>query len=141
MAQNVNPTFVKTPNRGLAQISTGSATGTVTLYTGGVNGSKIVGINGANNSTAVGNYGLILINNSIQYFVAVTSMSAGAGETVGIPGVSFLNTALTPGLPIDSDGNPYLTLASTADSLVVFTFTTIPTAGGSATFIAIGGDF
>ena len=41
MVQNVNATFVKTPNNGAIQITTGTGSSTVvTVYTGGANGSN-----------------------------------------------------------------------------------------------------
>lgn len=141
MVQNVNPTFVKTPNRGVVQISTGTGTSVVTLYTGGVNGSKIVGINATTTSTTAFDLRLYLTNGGVNYFVSTGSLTALSGSVSTVPSVNLFALSIAPGLPIDSDGNPYLLLASSADSLSVQAGTTIPTTGGLAHVVAVSGDF
>jgi hypothetical protein len=132
MAQNVNPTFVKTPNRGLAQISTGTGTGTLTLYTGGANGSKIVSISATQSSTGTVNFNLFVTSAAVTYTLNVQSIATN----------SFAQFLPSGGqLPLDSDGNFYVILASSADVLSLQAATTLPSVGSLASFIAIGGDF
>lgn len=119
MAQNVNPTFVKTPNRGFAQMSsaTGSS-GLVTPYTGGANGSKIVSIVVTATTTQAQDmqWGIL---NAISSFIlyGTKSIPVAAGSSDSIPAVNLLDTTATPGLPLDSDGNVYIMLASSADQV------------------------
>lgn len=119
MAQNVNPTFVKTPNIGAVQITTGTGSSTVvTVYTGGANGSKVAafmaaGI-GTTNSFDV-QWGVS--SGGTLYLIGTVAVPAGAGSTDTIPSVNIFNGANTPGLTFDSDGNPYLFLASSNWSL------------------------
>lgn len=132
MVQNVNPTFVKTPNRGLAQISTGTGTNTVTLYTGGANGSKIVSIQVTQSSTGTVTFNLFIANGGTNYTLNIQSVAAS----------SFAQLLPNAGtLPLDSDGNYYINLASSADSLTAQVTATLPTATSNATLITIGGDF
>ncbi len=119
MAQNVNPTFVKTPNNGAVQISTGTNSNTaVTVYAGGANGSKIA----AFIATAIGT----TIANDVQwgvssggtlYIYGTVSVPVGAGSSDTIPTVNMFNTTNMPSLTIDSDGNPFIFLASSNWSL------------------------
>jgi hypothetical protein len=146
MVQNVNPTFVKTPNNGATQITTGTgSSGVVTIYTGAANGSKIpallaVGLGttspfdvqwGASSGGTLYIYGTVLV-------------PAGAGSTDSIPSVNVLNGGATPGLTLDSDGNPFVFLASSAWSLQAKTPATSSTwAAGSVINLIVPsvGDF
>jgi hypothetical protein len=132
MAQNVNPTFVKTPNRGVVQISTGTGTTIVTLYTGGANGSKITGINLIHNSSGTLTVAVYLGNGGTNYFL--TQVTAVPNTPAAV-----VNTA--SGLPVDSDGNQYIILASSADTLAIQSLATIPTAATFLSGYAVAGDF
>lgn len=119
MAQNVNPTFVKTPNFGSVQITTGTGSSTlVTVYTGGVNGSKISSlIATALGTTAAFDVQWGVTNGSTFLLIGTVSVSAGAGSTDSVNTVNMMNTTSVAGLPIDSDGNPFFFLASSAWSV------------------------
>lgn len=119
MVQNVNPTFVKTPNIGAAVISTGTGSNVfVTVYTGGANGSKITALNAAaNGTTAAYDVHVAVVSGSTGYFLGTGSVPISAGLLSGTPAVSLLNQANSPGLSLDSDGNPYLILPSSAWTL------------------------
>jgi len=140
--QNVNPTFVKTPNNGLILISSGSSNAQVTIYTGGVSGSKIIGLIATcstNTSAAVDvNWGIT--NGGTFFPLGTGSAPIGAGYLGTIPAVNMMNTANIPGLPLDSNGNPYVLLKSTADTLVVKQASTVITSG-QINLTAISGDF
>jgi membrane carboxypeptidase/penicillin-binding protein PbpC len=142
MVQNVNPTFVKTPNRGLISLTTGTgSSGLVTVYTAGTNGSKIVGLWAAGTSTAAQDLQWGITNAATFFLMGTVSIPAGAGSTDSIPAVNLFSTTAVPGMPLDSDGNYYLLLASTADTLQAKSPTLIPTTGGVITVTAISGDF
>jgi hypothetical protein len=130
LAQNVNPTFVKTPNRGVLQVSTGTGTSITTLYTGGVSGSKVVSISGYQNSTATISFNAFYVTGGVSYIF----------NTVSLAAATFAQVMPTTNA-VDSDGNPYLILASTADAIAIQATTTLPSAGSIAHFIATGSDF
>ena len=119
MAQNVNPTFVKTPNANAAQISTGvTASSAVTVYTGGANGSKIPGFIAA----AIGTTGAFDVqwgvsNGTTLFTYGTVSIPAGAGSSDSIPTVNMFNTTNMPQLTNDSDGNAYVILPSSSWTL------------------------
>jgi hypothetical protein len=121
MAQNVNPTFVKTPNWGATQITTGTGSSVaVTVYTGGADGSKIPGLI----ATGIGTTAAFDVQWGVQssatlYIHGTASVPAGAGSTSGIPTVNLFNSSNAVGLTVDSDGNSFLFLASSAHSLQV----------------------
>lgn len=119
MAQNVNPTFVKTPNLGATQITTGTGSSVaVTVYTGAANGSKIPGLIAA----GIGTTGAFDVqwgtsSGGTLYIYGTVSVPAGAGSTSGIASVNLMGLANVPGLTLDSDGNPFIFLASSAYTL------------------------
>ena len=116
MVQNVNPTFVKTPNLGAVSISTGTNQNQfVQVYVGGVNGSKITSLCAAANGTSAAfdvHYGVVSGVNA--YFLGTGNVPQSAALVSSVPGVSLMNLTNTPGLAQDSDGNPYILLPSTA---------------------------
>lgn len=145
--QNVNPTFVRQPNMGLVQITTGTGSSTlVTIYTGGSsNGSKVSGLV----ATAVGTsaafdvqYG-IYYNATTFYMLGTVSVSCGAGSSNSIASINLLNSTIAPGLTIDSDGNPFLFLRSSLDVLAAKTPATSSqwAAGAVINLVATTGDF
>lgn len=118
MAQNVNPTFVKTPNIGATQITTGTgSSGVVTVYSGGVSGSKITALMAVSIATTASfdvQWGVSSGGTLFVYGTAV--VAAGAGSTDSLPTVNLVSNANVP-LALDSDGNPFLFLPSSAYSL------------------------
>jgi len=119
MVQNVNPTFVKTPNNGAVQITTGTgSSGVVTVYTGGANGSKISCFIG----TGIGTTSAFDVqwgtsSGGSLYLYGTVSIPSGAGSSDSIASVNILGAANVPGITIDSDGNPCIFLASSNWSL------------------------
>ena len=122
MAQNVNPTFVKTPNQGQTQISTGTSSGIANpniVYTGGVNGSKINALIATSYQTSAAmdiQWGVSTTSASTFFLVYGTVLvTTAAGSSDSQPAINLLSAT---NLPLDSDGNPYLFLPSTAYTLV-----------------------
>lgn len=117
--QNVNPTFVRQPNMGLVQITTGTgSSGLVTVYTGGSsNGSKVVGLSATCTTTSAFDIQWGITNTSVFYMLGTVSLPAGSGSTNSIVSVNLMNTTSVPGLTIDSDGNPFFFLRSSLDTL------------------------
>lgn len=118
MVQNVNPTFVKTPNWGATQITTGTgSSGAVTIYSGGVNGSKINALVAVSVGTTTAFDVQWGISSGGTLFVHGTaSLAVGAGSTDSVPTLNLLSASAVP-LAIDSDGNPYVFLPSSAYTL------------------------
>jgi hypothetical protein len=146
MAQNVNPTFVKTPNNNATQITTGTGVGViVTVYTGAANGSKIPSIIATGiGTTAAFDVQWGLVSGSTSFIYGTVSVPAGAGSTSGIVSVNMLNATSNPGLTIDSDGNPFLFLASSAWAVFAKTTATSSTWASGALINVIApsvGDF
>jgi hypothetical protein len=118
MAQNVNPTFVKTPNWGATQITTGTGSSVaVTVYTGGANGSKInalIAVSVATTASFDVSWG---ISSGGTLFVHGTNVvAASAGSTDTVTSVNLISASNVP-LAIDSDGNQYVFLPSSAYTL------------------------
>jgi hypothetical protein len=118
MAQNFNPTFVKTPNWGATQITTGTGSSTVvTVYAGGANGSKISALLGVSIGTTSAfdvQWGISSGGTLFIHGTASVAVSAGSSDT--IPTANLMSNTNVP-LPLDSDGNPFVFLASSAYSL------------------------
>lgn len=142
MVQNVNPTFVKTPNVQVTQITTGAgiAGGFVTIYTGGVNGSKVVGCTIAANTSATQDVRIAVVSSgSVTGYINTVSVPTTAGfASANIPVNGLSNI-----LPVDSDGNPFVFLASSATLLQAQTTTNSSqwTAANFISFTVSAGDF
>lgn len=119
MVQNVNPTFVKTPNFGAAQITTGTGSSTVvTIYSGGANGSKIPGFIGTGiGTTSPFDVQWGISSGGALYLLGTASIPAGAGSSDSLPTVNMFQSSNAVGLTIDSDSNAFVFLASSAYSL------------------------
>jgi len=118
MAQNVNPTFVKTPNWGATQITTGTGSSVaVTVYTGGANGSKITSlIATALNTTSAFDVQWGISSGGTLYVLGAVSVPVSAGT---LSSVAAVNIMITPGLALDSDGNSFVFLPSNSYTLQV----------------------
>lgn len=119
---------VQTPKAILGQLSTADTVSVLkAIYTGSPNGSKIVGL-WVSNADSVGHTLDVDIQRSgSSYGCLRTTITASAGYSNGTPSINLMSTAIWPGLPFDNDGNPFLFLQSTLDTLSVSyasTFTT-----------------
>ncbi len=145
MVQNVNPTFVKTPNWGATQITTGTgSSGVVTVYTGGVNGSKVPSLMAVAVGTTAAfdvQWGVSSGGTLFIYATGSVAISAGSSDSVATANLmSNVNTALA----FDSDGNNYFFLPSSAYSIQAKTPATSSTWAAGAVIYLIApsvGDF
>jgi hypothetical protein len=137
--QNINPTFPKQPQNGHVQITNATNLANVTLYTGGASGTKIVAIIATSTDSAAHDTVIKITNGGTDYFLGTKSVPANAGFATGTPAVNLLDPAVIVGLPIDSDGNPYLYLIS-GDTLTAAVLVQM-TSGKVINLTAIGGDF
>lgn len=132
MAQNVNPTFVKTPNWGATQITTGTGSSVaVTIYTGGANGSKIPALIAVSiGTTATFDVQWGVSSGGTLFIHGTAAVAAGAGSTDSIVSVALMSNS---NMAFDSEANPYVILPSSAYSLQAKTPATSSTwASGAA---------
>lgn len=137
--QNVNATFVRQPSNGLATISTGSGTAGVTVYTGGTSGTKIVAITVSSCSTASSDVTWGITNGGTFYTMGTRQIVAAAGTSNSLPSYNLLDATFAP-LPLDSDGNTYVLLKSSLDTLTVKA-QNATIASGLIYIVAQSGDF
>lgn len=133
------PTFVVTPRAYKVQIANATGTSAVTLATGATNGTKVLGILVTNTDTNPYTVTLAVTRSATSYVLAVVTVASSSGNVNGTPAVALLTAALIPGLPLDSDGNPYLILEST-DTLTVASGGTV-TSPKVLSFHTVAGDF
>ena len=132
----------QTPNRGVVQFLQGTdVAGTYkTLYTGAANGSKIYGAYlTTSDATATHLVTCQVVNSTIKYGGTAVTTTLGAGFATGIPAINLLSSTTFPGLAIDSDGNPFIFLAS-GDTFAC-TFATALTAATVINIVTNASDF
>jgi hypothetical protein len=129
----------QTPRAYKAQITSSSGTTPVSLVTPGANGTKVVSIICSNTDTSAYNVTFAVVRSSATYLLGTIAVGPNAGNTSGAPPVSILNTTNIPGIPQDSDGNPYLFLES-SDMLQMVNGSTI-TAGKAISCHTVAADF
>jgi hypothetical protein len=135
--QNVFPTIVKFPRKGLAQILPADTTAQKTIITAGASGNKVVSLIASSNDTAAETVNVSLVRSGVTYVLCSTQIPIGAGVTAGVPAVDLL--ALAVGLPLDQDAQKYLFMES-GDTLVVNSIATI-TAAKTLSFHADHAEF
>jgi hypothetical protein len=110
-AVTATPVYVQTPNFGQA-ISNGATA--VGLYTGGANGSKCVGAWASNTQAATAyNLSLVIVSTNTATYETI-SIPGNAGLSTTQAAINLMSSANWPGLPRDSDGNPFFYLKSAA---------------------------
>lgn len=141
-AVTATPVFVQTPNIGVQTFIQGTDTaGTYkTLYTGGSNGSKCTGLMAeSNDNSATHLLTVEIIHSSTTVpMAAVTIPLSGGASTYGTP-LNLMSSTNWPGLPVDSDGNPYFYLTN-GDTLKA-TYATNLTSTDQINFMAVCADF
>ncbi len=104
----------QTPSRGIVQFLQGTDTALTykTLYTAGANGSRCNGM-WATNSDSVNHLITVqIVNTAVKYGGTAVTVPTTAGFANGVPAQALMTAALWPGLPLDSDGNPFIALNS-----------------------------
>src|SRR5205823_13867707 len=123
--------------------STDAAPTWVTVYTGGSvgPGSKITGLYiTSTDATAHVVTCSVNKNGARGGGVAITTSTTKPGFASAVPAINLLSSTNWPGLPVDSDGNPYLYLSSASDKIDC-RFATALTSGTLIGIVAIGADF
>jgi hypothetical protein len=137
--QNVKPTFPLQPIVSRVQIANADAQAQKTGYTAGANGSKIVGVIAASDDTSNRDIQISLTNGGTSYPLATKTVPLASGTSAAAAPVNLLDPSVIPGLPLDSDGNPFLYLIS-GDTLTFEALVTV-TSGKHVTIHVIGADF
>lgn len=147
-AVTATPIFVQTPQAEGAAFTASPLTYKI-IYTGGTNGSKITSVTCINTDTSATHLVTVAINTvsasvlcsataaDCTSSVAIT-VAINSGSATAIPATNMMSAANWPGLPVDSDGNPYIYLTS-AESLQATYATAL--GNGQIACTAIGGDF
>jgi hypothetical protein len=105
----------QTPNRGIVQFLQGTdAAGTYkTLYTAGANGSKCFGGYMTSNDATAHLVTFQLVNGGVRYGgTAISTGTSTPGFASGVGALQVTSPTVWPGLPLDSDGNPYISMIS-----------------------------
>jgi hypothetical protein len=112
MTVTATPIFPQTITNKVTQFTSSYTINTITtVYSGGTNGSKVETFIATNtDSTNTQVLQIYLVISSVNYLIGSISVPLSSGNTIAAPAINVL-TALT-GLPKDSNGNPYLYLAS-----------------------------
>lgn len=141
MAVTSTPVFVQTPKNYKLQIVNADGTSLKTIATGGTNGTKISAIVVTSNDTAARNVTWGITTSAVFFPLGTVQIPITAGQVdLTNTAVNLLDIGKTPGLPVDSDGNPYIFLSGTGDTLQAEVTTSV-TAAKAVTFVAIGADF
>jgi len=142
---------VQTPKNGTQTFVQGTdAAGTYkTLYTGGTNGTKVKAIWVTSNDASAQHLVTVQVSTSTSAHcspqsncvggVAVT-IPANSGFGSNVPAVNMMSVTNWPGLPVDSDGNPFIYLAGSSQTLEA-TFATALTASDQIAITVIAEDF
>lgn len=134
---------VQTPKMDVQQFSTADTPGTYkTLAQGASNGTKVNGIWATSNDSTAHTMTVQLQRSGINYGGVTSTIPTSAGFSASSPAVNMMAPASWPGLPVDSDGNPFLFLQSTLDLLVATYSIAISTGiSGVINAAAVRGDF
>ena len=128
--------FPQAPTLDLVQILPADTTTQKTLVTCTTNGTKIVGVIVSSTDTATRDVTLALVRSATSYTINTVTIAINAGSVAGTPPVNMMSATNAPGLPLDSDGNPFF-YCNTGDTVKVNVGTTV-TAAKAVNAIAIG---
>lgn len=143
------PVFTQVPKmQGTNFVQGTDAAGTYkTLYTGDADGTKVTGIWVTTNDGSASHLVTVQLGTTSScgtqsncYGGAAVTIAVNSGFANGAPAVNIMSPTLWPGLPTDSDGNPYIYLSS-ASQAIQATFATALTASTQISITVIASDF
>lgn len=140
MAISSTGSFPQKPKNYKVQILPADASTLKTIATGSVDGTKIVGLIVTSNDTAARDVTWGITRTSVFFPLGTVTIPITAGQVASAAAVNLLDLTKTPGLPIDSDGNPFVFLSDASDTLQIKALTTVTTAK-EIDVTAIGGDW
>ena len=136
------PVFLQAAKLGVVQFLQGTdVAGTYkTLYTAGSNGSRCSAIVAtSSDGSAAHLLTLQIVRSTIKYGGTAVNVAVSSGFAAGSPPVNLMSSTNWAGLPVDSNGNPFLHLQS-GDTLQA-TFATALTSSTVINVIAVCGDY
>ncbi len=135
-----SPIFIGSAKNGKVQIVNADSTNWKTVYTAASSGSKITSLIAASDDTAAHDIQISIANGGTNYLLGTVAVAIGAGNSGTVPAVNLLDLTKLVGMPIDSDGNPYIFLIN-GDTLQVKALVAV-TAAKTVSVSAISvGDF
>lgn len=140
MAVTSTPALPQTIKRYSVQILNADASNLKTLATGGANGTKVMAVNVASTDTTARDVTIGITNGGTFLPLGTVTVPVTAGTIAATPAVNALDITKMPGLPVDSDGQPYVFLQSASDTLQVKSLTTV-TSAKELDFNGFGEDF
>lgn len=141
MAVTATPALPQNPRHASVQVTTGTGSSAlVTLQTGGTNGTKVTSVIASNGDSTANTISVGITTAAVFYPLATVTLPANAGTSSANAAVAMLSTNYIT-LPVDNDGQQYIFLNSSLDTLQVKA-TLVPSSAGSAiSFHAFGADF
>lgn len=122
------PYFFDVPNVSVVRIANADTTTLKTLVTAAANGTKVVGITLTSDDTSARDVTIGITRSAVFYPLGTVTVPITAGTIAATAGVNALDRdTKIPGLPVDSDGNPFLHLAS-GDTLQIKALVTVTSA-------------
>ena len=115
-----------------------------TVYTGGSTGpgSKITGLWIVSTDAVTHTVTCVVNNNGFRGAgFAIATGTTKPGYAAGVPAINAMSTTNWPGLPVDSDGNPYLYLTNSSDKIDCRHAGSAITNGTSIGITVLGADF
>lgn len=113
-AVTATPAFLQTPKMA-AVVASGIVQ--TTIYTAPTTGAKVIGLLLTNTTGTASTATCQVKQSATAITFLVISVAVNAGTANGVPAVNAFSAANTPGLPIDSDGNPFIYLTNASDSI------------------------
>ena len=107
------PNSIVTPqviNTSFQSFVIGDTTTKKVLFTAGTNGSLLNCLIAQSSDTAIRNIYIYYYDLTTYWPLGCVALPINSGNTGAIASVNLLSSALLPGLPTDSNGNPYLKL-------------------------------
>lgn len=111
-AVTITPVFVQTPQLMVIQLPTAGLTPQALGPTPGADGTKCTGMTATNTSANPYTLQVTFIRSAVNYVQMTVLVPANSGNTAAALPINMMSAANWPGLPIDSDGNPFFYLKS-----------------------------
>lgn len=134
-----SPVFVGTPKVSMVQCVNADGTTAKTLISDQNAASKVVALMATSDDSSARIFRVGLVRSATTYVIGTVSVAANSGTDGTVAATNLMNLTSMPGLPIDSDGQPYILLEDN-DTLTVACTTTV-TAAKTVSFTAIFGTF
>lgn len=138
MAVTATPIFLQSPKWAGTAYTTASTT--ATHVTGGTNGSRVSSLTAVSNSTASHIFAVGISTGGAAFDIGAVTIPSSAGVDGTTRNIDLLSPSNLPGLPLDSNGVPYINLPSSSYSLTLRATATI-SAGRQVTFTSMYGDY